>query len=435
MSEKFLSEDEKIKLEEIAQTDSSQSQWARAVLALNEGSSYAEAGKRAGLTARQARYQRDKFLRLRMGMVSGASQVETAPETAEQSVEADAVDQAKDRVEDTAEQEVSGEEKPAAPEEGKTEKAGVESEEATSKITAKDSKKTRGKKGKGKGKSKGEKGKKKRKGKREPVKMTSAEYEAELAKLEIELVKMQGWIKDQGLKVVVIFEGRDSAGKGGTIKRITRRLNPRIVRVVALGTPTEKEKTQFYFQRYISQLPSGGEMVLFDRSWYNRAGVEKVMGFCTEEEYMDFLRLCPRFEQALVDSGIMLIKYWLHISDETQEARFQKRIDDPRRRWKLSPMDLEARARWVDYSKARDVMFEYTDTDWAPWYVVDANIKRHARLNVIAHLLSKIPYKDLTPEPLKLPKRQPAKGYRHPPVSHYKVIPTVYPGKKKRSKK
>ena len=176
-------------------------------------------------------------------------------------------------------------------------------------------------------------------------------------------------------------------------------------------------------------------MVLFDRSWYNRAGVEKVMGFCTEEEYLDFLRLCPSFEQALVDAGVILIKYWLHITDEIQEDRFQQRIDDPRRRWKLSPMDLEARSRWVDYSRARDVMFEYTDTGWAPWYVVDANIKRHARLNVIAHLLNKIPYDDLTPKPLKLPKRQPAKGYQHPPVSHYKIIPAVYPGSKKKSKK
>jgi polyphosphate kinase 2 len=260
-----------------------------------------------------------------------------------------------------------------------------------------------------------------------PVKMKRKEYEKELAKLEVELVKLQGWIKHEGLKVVVIFEGRDSAGKGGIIKRITRRLNHRVVRVVALGTPTEKEKTQWYFQRYVTQLPSAGELVLLDRSWYNRAGVERVMGFCTDEQYWDFMRLVPGFEHALIDSGIMLIKYWLHISDETQEKRFQQRIDDPRRRWKLSPMDIEARSRWVEYSKARDVMFEHTDTDHAPWYVVDANIKRHARLNCIAHLLSLIPYEDLTPEPIQLPPRQDSGGYKPPSFSNFKIVPARYP--------
>jgi polyphosphate kinase 2 len=266
-----------------------------------------------------------------------------------------------------------------------------------------------------------------REGDGNPGKMKRKEYERELARLEIELVKLQGWIKHKGLKVVVIFEGRDSAGKGGIIKRINRRLNPRVVRVVALGTPTEKEKTQWYFQRYVNQLPSAGEMMLFDRSWYNRAGVERVMGFCTDEQYWHFLRLVPSFEHALVDSGIILIKYWLHISDETQENRFQKRIDDPRRRWKLSPMDIEARSRWVEYSKARDVMFEHTDTDFAPWYIVDANVKRHARLNCIAHLLTLIPYEDLTPEPIQLPPRQDSGGYKPPPLSNFKIVPARYP--------
>ncbi len=215
-------------------------------------------------------------------------------------------------------------------------------------------------------------------------------YEEELARLEIELVKLQGFIKAKGLKVVVLFEGRDSAGKGGTIKRITYRLNPRVARVVALGTPTEREKTQWYYQRYLPHLPAAGEMVLFDRSWYNRAGVERVMEFCSDDEYWSFLQTTPGFENALIDSGIILIKYWLDITAETQERRFRQRIKDPRKRWKLSPMDLQSRARWVDYSRARDVMFAYTSTDASPWNVVDANIKRHARLNVIRHLLSSI---------------------------------------------
>lgn len=251
-------------------------------------------------------------------------------------------------------------------------------------------------------------------------------YEAELAKMQIELVKLQEWIKAKGLKVVVIFEGRDAAGKGGVIKRITQRLNPRICRVVALGTPTEKEKSQWYFQRYVPHLPAAGEMVLFDRSWYNRAGVERVMGFCTDEEYREFMRSCPEFERMLVRSGIILIKYWFSVSDEEQERRFQARINDPVRRWKLSPMDLESRARWVEYSKAKDEMFSYTDFKQAPWYVVNADLKRRARLNCIKHLLSIVPFKDLTPEPIELPPRQEKKGYIRPPFEDQTFVPEVF---------
>ena len=251
-------------------------------------------------------------------------------------------------------------------------------------------------------------------------------YEKELANLQVELVKLQEWIKNTGKKVVVIFEGRDTAGKGGTIKRIMERLNPRIVRVVALGVPTEKEKTQWYFQRYVPHLPAAGEMVLFDRSWYNRALVERVMGFCTEEEYSEFMRSCPAFERMLVRSGIVLIKYWLSVSDEEQERRFQKRIQDPMRRWKLSPMDVEARAKWVDYSKAKDRMMEYTDIKQAPWYVVNADVKKHARLNVINHLLSLFPYEDLTPEPIELPPRQKNVGYVRPPIIEQTFVPEEY---------
>jgi len=260
-----------------------------------------------------------------------------------------------------------------------------------------------------------------------PKKMKRKEYEAELAKLEVELVKLQGWVKEKGLKIAVIFEGRDSAGKGGVIKRITYRLNPRVVRVVALPTPTEKEKSQWYFQRYIPHLPSAGEMVLFDRSWYNRAGVERVMGFCTEEQYTEFMATVNGFELALVRSDLILIKYWLDISDETQEDRFEQRIHDPRRRWKLSPMDMEARARWVDYSIARDAMLLHTNTDHAPWYIVDANVKRHARLNVISHLLSQVEYEDLTPPPIELPRRQDAGDYQHPDFSDLNFVPAKYP--------
>jgi polyphosphate kinase 2 len=251
-------------------------------------------------------------------------------------------------------------------------------------------------------------------------------YEKELAKLQVELVKLQEWIKHEGLQVVVIFEGRDAAGKGGVIKRITQRLNPRVCRVVALATPTEKEKTQWYFQRYVAHLPAAGEMVLFDRSWYNRAGVERVMDFCTQEEYGEFLRSCPEFERMLVRSGIILIKYWFSVSDEEQERRFQDRLEDPVKRWKLSPMDVESRARWVEYSKAKDEMFKFTDIKQAPWYVVPADNKKLARLNCISHLLSLIPYKDLTPEPIELPPRQKDKGYIRPPIGDQTFVPEVY---------
>jgi polyphosphate kinase 2 len=259
-----------------------------------------------------------------------------------------------------------------------------------------------------------------------PPTLKRKEYEQELAGLQIELVKLQEWIKHKGLKVVAIFEGRDAAGKGGSIKRITQSLNPRICRVVALGTPTEREKTQWYFQRYAPHLPAAGEMVLFDRSWYNRAGVERVMGFCTNEEYREFLRSCPEFERMLVRSGIILIKYWFSVSDEEQERRFESRIDDPTKQWKLSPMDLESRARWVDYSKAKDEMFKYTDIKQAPWYVVNADNKKRARLNCISHLLSMIPYEDLTPEPVKLPPRRDRTGYVRPPFSDQTFVPETY---------
>jgi len=251
-------------------------------------------------------------------------------------------------------------------------------------------------------------------------------YDAKLAELQIELVKLQEWIKHEGLKVVVIFEGRDAAGKGGVIKRIAESLNPRICRIVALGTPTEREKTQWYFQRYVPHLPAAGEMVLFDRSWYNRAGVERVMGFCTEEEYREFVRSCPEFERMLVRSGIILLKYWFSVRDEEQERRFRGRIIDPTKRWKLSPMDLESRKKWVEYSKAKDEMFAHTDIKQAPWYVVNADIKKHARLNCITHLLSQIPYEDLTPDPIKLPPRQDAHGYVRPPISDQTFVPEEY---------
>jgi polyphosphate kinase 2 len=240
-------------------------------------------------------------------------------------------------------------------------------------------------------------------------------------------VKLQEWIKAEGLKVVVLFEGRDAAGKGGAIKRITECLNPRVCRVVALGTPTEREKTQWYFQRYVPHLPAAGEMVLFDRSWYNRAGVERVMGFCTDEELHEFFRTCPEFERMLIRSGIILIKYWFSVSDEIQEERFQARLTDPTKRWKLSPMDLASLSKWVEYSKAKDDMFNHTDIKQAPWYVVNANVKKRARLNCIHHLLSQIPYQDLTPEPLVLPPRQSDVGYVRPPITSQTFVPAVYP--------
>ncbi len=258
------------------------------------------------------------------------------------------------------------------------------------------------------------------------AKMKRKEFDRELRDLQRELVIMQGFVRDRGLKIVVIFEGRDAAGKGGVIKRIYERVNPRHCRVVALGTPTEREKTQWYFQRYVPFLPAAGEIVLFDRSWYNRAGVERVMGFCTEEEYQEFMRTCPQFESALKRSGIQLIKYWFSVNDEEQERRFQGRNEDPMRRWKLSPMDVESRERWVDYSRAKDDMFAVTDTKQSPWYVVNADDKRRARLNCIHHLLSQVPYKDLSPKPVTLPPRQPEGSYVRPPMSDQTFVPEVY---------
>ncbi|MBA2456194.1 MAG: polyphosphate kinase 2 [Nocardioidaceae bacterium] len=254
-------------------------------------------------------------------------------------------------------------------------------------------------------------------------------YEKQLARLEVELVKQQEFIRARGLKVVVIFEGRDAAGKGGAIQRITESLNPRATRVVALAAPTEREKTQWYFQRYVAHLPAAGEMVLFDRSWYNRAGVERVMGFATKKQYVEFLRSCPEFERMLVRSGIQVIKYWFSVSDGEQEKRFQARLKDPTKRWKLSPMDLEARNRWVDFSKAKDAMFAATDILEAPWWVVEADVKRRARLNVMSHLLTQVPYKDLTPKAPKLPRRPAvsAEGYVRPPMETQHIIPDVVP--------
>ena len=253
--------------------------------------------------------------------------------------------------------------------------------------------------------------------------ISKTDYEHELRLLQIELVKLQEWVREKGLKIVCIFEGRDAAGKGGTIKRIIQSLNPRICRVVALGTPTEREKTQWFFQRYVAHLPAAGEMVLFDRSWYNRAGVERVMDFCTEDEYREFMRTCPEFERMLVRSGILLVKYWFSVSDDEQERRFQGRLKDPTKRWKLSPMDLESRNRWVEYSRAKDECFAHTDIKQAPWYVVNADNKKAARLNCIKHLLSLIPYEDLTPEPFDLEPRSKAGGYVRPPMDDQTFVP------------
>lgn len=256
-------------------------------------------------------------------------------------------------------------------------------------------------------------------------KISTKVYYEKLTELQLELVKLQEWVKENGLRVVVIFEGRDAAGKGGVIKRITEKMNPRVARVVALGIPTEKEKSQWYFQRYVQQLPSAGEIVLFDRSWYNRAGVEKVMGFCTDAQYEEFLRSCPSFEKMLIRSGIILVKYWFSVSDDEQEKRFQDRINDPLKRWKISPMDMEARKRWIDYSRAKDNMFAYTDIKQSPWYVVDADIKKHARINCISHLLSKVPYKDLTPDHITLPDRQNEGSYIRPPFEEQTLVPDI----------
>jgi polyphosphate kinase len=251
-------------------------------------------------------------------------------------------------------------------------------------------------------------------------------YIQELARLQLELIKLQEWVRLQGLKVVVIFEGRDAAGKGGVIQRITESLNPRICRVVALGTPTEKERGQWYFQRYVAHLPAPGEIVLFDRSWYNRAGVERVMGFCTEDEYREFLRACPLFEEMLVRSGIHLIKYWFSVSDEEQEKRFAERMRNPIKRWKLSSMDVESRKHWVEYSQAKDVMLAHTDHKKTPWFIVNADNKKRARLNCISHLLHQIPYKDLVPIEFELPPRQDDTGYKRPKKSSQRWIPELY---------
>jgi polyphosphate kinase len=251
-------------------------------------------------------------------------------------------------------------------------------------------------------------------------------YVEELAKLQFELLKLQEWVRRKGLRVCVLFEGRDAAGKGGVITRITQSLNPRYCRVVALGTPTERERGQWYFQRYVAQLPGAGEIVLFDRSWYNRAGVERVMGFCTEEEYEEFLRSCPQFEDMLIRSGMVLVKYWFSVSDDEQERRFQERMRNPIKRWKLSAMDLEARRRWVDYSQAKDAMFAATDTGTSRWNVVNADDKKKARLNCIAHLLSRVPYHDMVPVEIDLPPRQGDRGYKRPKFSKQKFVPPIY---------
>ena len=251
-------------------------------------------------------------------------------------------------------------------------------------------------------------------------------YEQELARLQVELVKMQYWIKQVGTRLILVFEGRDAAGKGGTIKRITEPLNPRGCNVVALGTPSDRQRTQWYFQRYAEHFPAAGEIVLFDRSWYNRGGVEKVMGFCTPAQVEEFYQSCPEFERMLVRSGITLIKYWFSVSDEEQEARFRSRLKDPARRWKLSPMDLESRDRWVEFSKAKDAMFAHTNIPEAPWFTVDANDKRRARLNCIRHILSKVPYEDMTPKPIKLPPRRSQGEYQRPPLNEQFFVPDSY---------
>jgi polyphosphate kinase len=256
-------------------------------------------------------------------------------------------------------------------------------------------------------------------------KMRRKEYERELRRLHGELVAMQEWVKTTGAKICIVFEGRDTAGKGGTIKRITERVSPRVFRVVALPAPSEREKSQMYVQRYIQHFPAAGEVVIFDRSWYNRAGVERVMGFCTAEQTEKFLEQVPAVERAMVETGIILIKYWLEVSPEEQTRRLESRIDDPRKVWKLSDMDLKSYSRWYDYSRARDDMFRASDTAWAPWYVADANDKKRGRLNIITHLLSRIPYEPLAPTDVTLPERQKPAGYREPdlPLRH---IPTPF---------
>jgi polyphosphate kinase 2 len=255
--------------------------------------------------------------------------------------------------------------------------------------------------------------------------LSKREYEKELSRLQVELVRLQEWIVHRGLKVMVLFEGRDTAGKGGNIRRITEKTNPRVVRTVALGTPSDRERTQWYFQRYVAHLPAAGEMVLFDRSWYNRAGVERVMGFCSDEEYDEFMRTCPQFERIIQRSGIVLLKYWLSVSDEEQERRFEARLKRPDKRWKLSPIDVEARARWVDYAEAKDQMFAYTDTKESPWFVVEADDKRTARLNLISHLLEQIPYEEVDHVPVEFPPRQ-ERAYVRPPADTQTFVPERY---------
>ena len=259
-----------------------------------------------------------------------------------------------------------------------------------------------------------------------PHRLNRQLYEQELARLQVELVKMQYWIKHVGARLILVFEGRDAAGKGGTIKRITEPLNPRGCMVVALGTPSDRQRTQWYFQRYVEHFPAAGEIVLFDRSWYNRAGVEKVMGFCTPAEVEEFYQSCPEFERMLVRSGITLLKYWFSVSDEEQEARFRSRLEDPTRRWKLSPMDLESRDRWVEFSKAKDAMFAHTNIPEAPWFTVESDDKRRARLNCIRHILSKVPYEDMTPKPFKLRPRRGQEEYQRPPRNEQFFVPDHY---------
>ncbi|MFE5813643.1 polyphosphate kinase 2 [Streptomyces sp. NPDC056479] len=255
------------------------------------------------------------------------------------------------------------------------------------------------------------------------AKLRRKTYEKELLRLQTELVKLQEWVRAEGARLVVVFEGRDAAGKGGTIKRVTEHLNPRVARIAALPKPTERERTQWYFQRYIGHLPAAGEIVLFDRSWYNRAGVEHVMGFCTRAEYQLFLRQCPLFERMLTEAGILLRKYWFSVSDEEQQERFRRRLEDPLRRWKLSPMDLESITRWEEYSRAKDEMLVHTDITEAPWYVVESDDKRRARLNMIAHLLASVPYQDVLPPVLDLPERPEPTGYRRPPRNLQNYVP------------
>lgn len=261
-------------------------------------------------------------------------------------------------------------------------------------------------------------------------KISKKKYEAAMADMQVELVKVQEWVKQEGLRVAMIFEGRDAAGKGGTIKRLTQSLSPRVARVVALPAPTEREKTQWYFQRYVPHLPAAGEITIFDRSWYNRAGVERVMGFCTEDEYNEFFTSAVELERMLVRSGIILIKYWFSVSDVEQERRFQSRLTDPLKRWKLSPMDLESRKKWVEYSKAKDEMMARSDIPEARWHVVNADVKKHARLNCISHFLSQVPYKDTTPEPIVFDERPEHPEYERPAFSTQNIIPEPYSSKK-----